>query len=709
MSSKREDLIHERSLAFRATLEGAGRIEAACWLSDDILLLTGWFRSEPGHAVEACLISGAVLIPLEARLFSYPRREGALADTDLGKLITVRLLRPTDAVENLGRLVIKTGDRTFSPLPINLSDVVTEAHHLLEHHLSRLEPRVRSQALGFFADTLSGHLGTTNALRLGRSLLLMREALRKRLPSFEISPQQTRAMCIDHLVSINETSFYVRGWVYDPESKLTRLGLISPEGERVEILDSAFYYHRPDLQKVFKATSDSARAVKNGFACYFTTRLPSVADSGWLAQARNAKGEEMEVGSPSIVQQPEMVKKLILRDLEEFHHTEDEFLSDHVFPALRELQRQHHASVEIERIEQYGEPPRSPDVSIIVPLYKRIDFLEHQLAQFAHDPEIIASDLIYVLDSPELTDTLTQLAHDLFPLYHIPFRVVMLKQNYGYSTANNVGASLARAPLLVLLNSDVLPDKPGWSGKMRKFYDTMPGIGALGPKLLFEDDTLQHAGMYFERHDNFHFWTNQHYYKGYERYLPAANEPRAVPAVTGACLMVATTLYQEQGGLSGIYLQGDFEDSDFCLRLIRSGRKNWYLPYLELYHLEGQSYPSPLRQLTWKYNAWIHTELWDDLIEELTPCYPSRLQNPNTRSPQLQTLTRGLLNGSQATGKRKRSRPSMEPPRIVLTANAALVNIHLQTCARVEDPAELPEGRIWIKNDAGAITSCCRH
>ena len=52
-------------------------------------------------------------------------------------------------------------------------------------------------------------------------------------------------------------------------------------------------------------------------------------------------------------------------------------------------------------------------VSVVVPLYQRIDFLEHQLAQFVHDPEIQSAELIYVLDSPEMDERLQDLAHQL--------------------------------------------------------------------------------------------------------------------------------------------------------------------------------------------------------------------------------------------------------------------------------------------------------
>jgi GT2 family glycosyltransferase len=152
---------------------------------------------------------------------------------------------------------------------------------------------------------------------------------------------------------------------------------------------------------------------------------------------------------------------------------------------------------------------------------------------------------------------------------------------------------------------------------MRSFYDATARIGALGPKMLYEDDSLQHAGMYFHRQAGSPLWENHHYFKGLHRDLPDANVTRRVPAVTGACLMVERALYEEVGGLRASFVQGGFEDSDLCLRLLGAGRENWYLHEAELYHLEDQSFPSPMRLLTVKYNMWLHTQIWDERIEKL--------------------------------------------------------------------------------------------
>jgi O-antigen biosynthesis protein len=240
-----------------------------------------------------------------------------------------------------------------------------------------------------------------------------------------------------------------------------------------------------------------------------------------------------------------------------------------------------------------------------------------QLAELADDPELREADLLYVLDSPQQAEHFLYVAADLFPIYQVPFRIAVLERNVGFARANNAGAKLAGGRLLLLMNSDVLPDRPGWLGTMRAFYDETEDIGALGPKLLYEDDSIQHAGMHFYRLPGSSKWVDAHYFKGMHRGLPQANVARPVPVVSGACLMIDRALYLELGGLSGAYVQGDYEDSDLCLRLLEHGRQNWYLPAAELYHLEGQSYAPEIRRPANRYNMWLQNELWGERISEL--------------------------------------------------------------------------------------------
>jgi hypothetical protein len=79
--------------------------------------------------------------------------------------------------------------------------------------------------------------------------------------------------------------------------------------------------------------------------------------------------------------------------------------------------------------------------------------------------------------------------------------------------------------------------------------------------------------------------------------------------------MIDRELYDEVGGLPLHFVQGDYEDSELCLRLAESGRENWYLPTVELYHLEGQSYVPGVRRIPSEYNMWLHSQLHGEQIE----------------------------------------------------------------------------------------------
>ena len=67
-----------------------------------------------------------------------------------------------------------------------------------------------------------------------------------------------------------------------------------------------------------------------------------------------------------------------------------------------------------------------------------------------------------------------------------------------------------------------------------------------------------------------------------------------------------------------MFVRGDYEDTDLCLRLRELNREIWYLPDVELYHLEGQSYPTAERAAVSEYNRWLHTQVWGSVLEDLS-------------------------------------------------------------------------------------------
>jgi GT2 family glycosyltransferase len=164
----------------------------------------------------------------------------------------------------------------------------------------------------------------------------------------------------------------------------------------------------------------------------------------------------------------------------------------------------------------------------------------------------------------------------------------------------------------------VIPIAPGWLRTLMEPFCLKP-VGATGPKLLFEDGSIQHAGLHFER-DEDGIWFNRHYHKGMPRHWLDAQQRRDVPGVTGAALAIRRKLFEQIGGVCEDYIIGDYEDSDLCLRVRAAGSSITYVPEAELFHFERRSiglHAGYTRTHAALYNRLLHHERWDQAITSL--------------------------------------------------------------------------------------------
>ncbi len=137
--------------------------------------------------------------------------------------------------------------------------------------------------------------------------------------------------------------------------------------------------------------------------------------------------------------------------------------------------------------------------------------------------------------------------------------------------------------------------------------------------MLFDDGSLQHAGLYFAA-DAAGIWFNNHYHKGLPGTWPGADSPRRVPGGTGAALLIDRLRFERCGGVCEDYVVGDYEDSDLCLKLQETGGVIVYEPRAALYHFERRSislHPGYTRTLACQYNRHVHHERWSGAIAAL--------------------------------------------------------------------------------------------
>jgi GT2 family glycosyltransferase len=260
-----------------------------------------------------------------------------------------------------------------------------------------------------------------------------------------------------------------------------------------------------------------------------------------------------------------------------------------------------------------------------VPVYRNLKFLRFQLGAFARDAEMRRAELICVLDSPEQRAEVEHLLRGLARLHELALTLVVQAANGGYASACNAGTAVATAPVLLLLNSDVVPDIPGWLGLLLRRLSRDRRLAAVGPKLLFDDGSIQHAGLLFAREPG-GAWFNDHYFKGFPRHYPPACTARRVPGITGAAFCVRRAAFEAAGGLCTDYVVGDYEDSDLCLKLRAAGHEIAYEPAAELFHFERQSIASHAgyaRTMACAYNRRLHDQRWSAKIAAVMARFPA--------------------------------------------------------------------------------------
>ena len=171
---------------------------------------------------------------------------------------------------------------------------------------------------------------------------------------------------------------------------------------------------------------------------------------------------------------------------------------------------------------------------------------------------------------------------------HPKIKVIEYKGEFNYSKVNNFGAKEATGDYLLLLNNDTEVITLNWLEELL-MYAERDDVGAVGAKLYYPDKTIQHAGIVLKLGAH-RTAGHSHYRVNYENlgYMGRLCYAQNVSAVTGACLMVKKSLYEEAGGLDEDFRVA-LNDVDFCLKLREKGYLNIWTPFCELYHYESAS------------------------------------------------------------------------------------------------------------------------
>ena len=224
-----------------------------------------------------------------------------------------------------------------------------------------------------------------------------------------------------------------------------------------------------------------------------------------------------------------------------------------------------------------------PLVSIIIPNKDEKETLKACIDSIREKTEYPNYEII-IVENNSTTDEIFQYYKELSQDPRI--RLLRWKKEFNYSAINNYGVRHANGEYLLFLNNDVTVITPGWIKELLGVCQR-PEVGAAGVKLIYPDDTIQHAGCVIglggiAGHMFVDMPANR------TGYLHKASILQDMSAVTAACMMMKRTAFEEAGGFTE-KLSVAFNDVDLCLKVRKNHKLIVYDPYVQLYHMESKT------------------------------------------------------------------------------------------------------------------------
>ncbi len=229
---------------------------------------------------------------------------------------------------------------------------------------------------------------------------------------------------------------------------------------------------------------------------------------------------------------------------------------------------------------------RTPLVSILIPNKDHTEDLDKALRSIVEKTDYPAYEVLIVENNSTQPQTFAyydSLSHNAA---FSRCRVLRYEGGFNFSAINNFARAQAKGELLLLLNNDVEVINPGWLTEMVKLC-IQPGVGIVGAKLYYPDDTIQHAGV-ITGLGGYAGHSHKYARRASGGYMFRLSTVQDFSCVTAACLLCRAEVYDAVDGLDEGFTVA-FNDVDFCLRVRKAGWRVVWTPYAELYHYESKS------------------------------------------------------------------------------------------------------------------------
>lgn len=305
----------------------------------------------------------------------------------------------------------------------------------------------------------------------------------------------------------------------------------------------------------------------------------------------------------------------------------------YAYEAGRKAVREHYQRLGIDAKVEMTERPGwyrshvkvqgNPLISVIIPNKDHTDDLELCLFSMTRKSTYRNYEILIVENNSEKEETFEY--YRKLPDRYSKARVLTWEKEFNYSAINNFAAKEAKGEYLLFLNNDVEILTPDWMEEMLQNCQ-QENVAAVGAKLYYPDDTIQHAGVVLGLGGIAgHIMCRAS--KEDPGYFGRMISVQEISAVTAACMMVKKSDFDAVGGLDETF-QVAFNDIDLCMKFRAAGKKIIFTPYAELYHYESKSRgleDTPEKQFRFDKEVKRFQEKWAQQLEMGDPYYSPNL------------------------------------------------------------------------------------
>ncbi|HYA14304.1 MAG TPA: glycosyltransferase, partial [Syntrophales bacterium] len=269
----------------------------------------------------------------------------------------------------------------------------------------------------------------------------------------------------------------------------------------------------------------------------------------------------------------------------------------------------------------------NPKITIVIPTKDKVEILQRCIQSILDKTEYKNYEIVIVDNQSRDARTFR---YYMTMESNPRIKVLHFDKPFNFSAINNYAVANVDSPYVLFLNNDTEVISHEWLSAMLE-HAQRTGVGAVGAKLLYPNNSIQHAGVIL----GLRGILGQKSVAGHShKYLPdkyTGNFLRAqiignYSAVTAACLMMRKDVFLEVGGFSEDFAIA-FNDVDLCLKVKQRGYLIVYTPYAKLYHHESISRgyeTTSEKQVRFFQEAWLIRERWGAVIDKGDPYY-----NPN--------------------------------------------------------------------------------